>query len=88
MTDTESGDVTIPRIAIRDSDDALFVVMAIRTHMFALIAANERAAKRPGADQLALSLQTIKETQYATDLMNAITDGIVDTVSSTNTEEI
>jgi len=88
MTDTESGDTMTPRITIRDSDDALFVVMAIRTHMFALIAANEREAKRPGANQLALSLQVIEETKYATDLMNAITDGIVDTTSSTNTEEI
>jgi hypothetical protein len=88
MTDTESGDVMTPRIAIRDSDDALFVVMAIRTHMFALIAANEREAKRPGADQMALSLQVIEETRYATDLMNAITDGIVLDTSSTNTKEI
>ena len=85
MTDTESGDTMTPRIVIRDSDDALFVVMAIRTHMFALIAANERAAKRPGADQLALSLQSIEETRYATDLMNAITDGIV--MGTTETEE-
>ena len=88
MTDTDSGDVMTPRIAIRDADDAMFVVMAIRTHMFALIAESEREAKRPGADQLALSLQVIETTKYATDLMTAITDGIVDPTSSTNTEEI
>lgn len=85
----ETGDM-IPRVTVRDAEDAMLIVMALRTHMHARITELERQAKLPGADQYALSLQTIDETRIMTDLVSAIevmpnTDTPSD--SATNTEE-
>lgn len=72
-----SSDVMIPRIIIRDADDALLLIMALREYVHASLDQSARAARLPGADQFALSVASINETKFAIGLMEAMADGIM-----------
>lgn len=72
------GDPMIPRIVVRDGADALFIVLAIRTHMNVLLAENLQEARfAPGEKQMALQLAAIETTRYACDLMDSITESVI-----------
>jgi hypothetical protein len=68
----------IPRIVVRDSEDAIYLCMAIRTHTHAIIEELERKSRVPGADQYALSLETITVTEHGIELMRIIADTVTD----------
>jgi hypothetical protein len=76
-------DDMIPRITLRDPEDAILLIQALRVYQLARSDELQQEAKRPGADQIALSLTHINETQYIIDLMTALTDGIVPVTTST-----
>jgi hypothetical protein len=76
-------DDMIPRITLRDPEDAILLIQALRLYQNARSDELQREAKRPGADQIALSLTHINETQYVIDLMTALTDGIIPVTTST-----
>jgi hypothetical protein len=78
----EDGDM-IPRITLRNPEDAILLIQALRVYQLARSDELQQEAKRPGADQIALSLTHINETQYIIDLMTALTDGIVPVTTST-----
>jgi len=78
----EDGDM-IPRITLRNPEDAILLIQALRVYQHARSDELQREAKRPGADQIALSLTHINETQYVIDLMTALTDGIIPVTTST-----
>lgn len=66
----------IPRVTVRDPEDAILIMKALRTHQYMRWEELRQEAKRPGADQIAYSLQHIEETQYTLDLMSAVSNGI------------
>jgi len=67
-------DDMIPRITVRDPDDALFLVMAIHSHTRCLLDEIQAESRRPGADAWALSLKMISVTEDSVALMNCITE--------------
>lgn len=56
-------DVMTPRIFVRDGDDMLIIIDALRMWMEARIHENGMAARLPGADQYALSMDLITQTR-------------------------
>lgn len=72
-------DDMIPRITVRDDDDAVLIVTALHAYMNARLAAYERAARMPGADQIALSVQAIEATRNVCSLIESIRLNIVTT---------
>ena len=76
-------DDMIPRITLRDPADAILIIQALRMYQYGRADELQREAKRPGADQIALSLQHIDDTQYIIDLMTAITNGIIPATTET-----
>jgi hypothetical protein len=84
----EGGDVMTPRIVVRDSEDAMFLVMAIRSHIHRVLDENVEAA-RATADttkQMALSLASIETTRYACKLLDDITCSIENGKAHSTTE--
>jgi hypothetical protein len=79
---TVEGDM-IPRVTLRDASDAILIIQALRAYQLGRSDELQQEARRPGADQIALSLIHINETQYIIDLMTAITDGIVSVTTET-----
>ncbi len=67
-------DDMIPRVTVSNSDDALFLVMAIHSHTRYLLDEIQAESRRPGADAWALSLNMISVTENSVALMNCITE--------------
>lgn len=79
-------DSMIPRVTVRDPDDAVFLVMAIHSHTRCLLDEIQAEARRPGADAWALSLKMISVTEHSVALMDCITES-ADALSTTETKE-
>jgi hypothetical protein len=67
-------DAMIPRVTVSNTDDALFLVMAIHSHTRVLLDEIQAESRRPGADAWALSLSMIRVTEDSVALMNCITE--------------
>lgn len=67
----------LPRVTVRDDDDAMLIMFALRDYMNGRIDELDARAKRPGANQYKLSMQMIEETEFITGLMRAVDAGIV-----------
>lgn len=67
-----------PRVVVRDTDDALFLVMAVNTHTQRLIEANVAEARMTPdmADRMRLNLECIEITHYGCKLIDDISSGI------------
>lgn len=76
-----------PRVTVRDDDDAMLIILALRDYMSGRIDELDARAKRPGANQYDLSMQMIKETEYITCLMRAVDAGIVRDPNTEETED-
>jgi hypothetical protein len=68
----------IPRVTVRDPDDAELLLFALRDYMHGRLDYLMTEARKPKADQYALSLQQIEETENVTALMQSIVDGMVE----------
>jgi hypothetical protein len=68
----------IPRVTVRDADDAELLLFALRDYMHGRLDFLTTEARKPKADQYALSVQQIQETENVTALMTSIVDGMVD----------
>jgi hypothetical protein len=63
-------DVMTPRIFVRDGDDMIILVDALRLWMENRIKANRIAAAQPEADQYALSMDLISQTRNVCSLID------------------
>ena len=78
----------IPRITVREINDADFLISAIRNEMELRFVALTEMARARGADQYALSLRMIDETRRACELITAISEDVGRNITSTtNTEK-
>ena len=77
----------IPRVTVRDSDDAEILLFALRDYMHGRLDHLSMEARKPKANQYALSVQQIEETENVTALMTAIVDGMVEFQSTSDEGE-
>jgi hypothetical protein len=77
----------IPRVTVRDPDDAELLLFALREYMHVRLSELVSEARKPEADRFALSLQQIQETENVSALMTSIVDGMVDAQSTTDEGE-
>lgn len=77
----------LPRVTVRDDDDAVLIILALKEYMGGRIDELDARAKRPGANQYELSMQMIEETELVTGLMRAVDNGIVRDPITEETED-
>ncbi len=78
--DVSSGmmlETMIPRIAVRDSTDAMLIIQALQKHMRDRLDSLALQSRQLGADQYALSVQAIDETRNVCNLIEAVNTGIL-----------
>lgn len=79
----------VPRIAVRDVDDAVILLESLRLYAQAMQLDYHRRAAMPGADQFALTAEMVADTRNLCDLIDDIGDSIPTdgTAGADNTEE-
>lgn len=77
----------IPRVTVRDPDDAELLLNALRDYMHGRLNFLIAEARKPRADQYMLSVQQIAETENVTGLMHSIVDGMVEAQLTTDEGE-
>jgi hypothetical protein len=85
ITDREQN--MIPMITVRDSEDAELLMFALQAYMEIRISENNAAARTPGSDQYALSLELIEETRHLCTLIEAIGESVSATLEDDDTDD-
>ena len=84
---SDQPDEMIPRVTVRDADDAELLLHALRDYMHGRLNHLLAESRKPRADQYMLSLQQIAETENVTALMQSIVDGMVQAQPTTDEGE-
>lgn len=64
----------VPRLYVRDVDDAVLILTALRAHATARMMELAKEARKPGADQFALTIQQKMEIDNISQLMADVSD--------------